>query len=178
MRPVLRCKTTVPAGSHVGCHHCCLYGERSASAKRIHQDPAGIPGGQQDQRRCQILRNGSLRRKLPVTSLVQGFSGAVQSHRHFILHQKYTNGKRSSILREPGNIILTFQAVYHCLFHNRLDIRGAEQLGLHAGGLRHPELSVLRNILFPGKTLRPLKQLFKSLGMKTSHLDQNTFCCP
>ncbi len=65
---------------------------------------------------------------------------------------------------------------HHGFFHNRLDIRRAEELALYAGRFCHPELSVLRQPLLPGKAFGSLKKPFKGFRMEASHFNQNPLC--
>ena len=70
MAPLFRRKTAVHARRHMSRHHRRLYGNRPAAAERIHQDAVSPPGRQHDQRRRQILRNGSFCRQLPVAAFM------------------------------------------------------------------------------------------------------------
>ena len=65
------------------------------------------------------------------------------------------------------------QPLHHGLFHHGLNIRRAEQTGLDAGCLGHPELPVLRYVLLPGDGFGSLEQLLKALRLKFPCLYQD-----
>ena len=178
MSPVLRRKTAVHARCHMGRHHGRLYGNRPAAAERIHQDAVSPPGRQHDQRRRQILRYGRFGRQFPVAALVQGIARRIQSHRHLIFHQKDPDRVGIPALLKPVHMIRLLHPLHHRFFHNGLDVGGAKELTLHAGRLRHPEFTVLRYVIAPGQSLRPLKKLFESLRVKAACLDQHTLRRP
>ena len=92
---------------------------------------------------------------------MQGLTGGVQSHCHLVLHDRHTNQERCSVLREPFLLVALLHALYHGFFYNTLDIRRAEQLTLYGVRLRHPELTVFRDIPLPRKRLGLFEQLLK-----------------
>ncbi len=73
-------------------------------------------------------------------------------------------------------MVLLLQPLYHCLFHNGLDIGGAEKLALNGGGFGNPEPAVLRDIIFPGDFPDALEQFFKCFCMELACFQQYPFC--
>ena len=105
---------------------------------------------------------------------MQRIAGCIQCHHHLILHQKNAHRICRSILRKPIQMIGTLHTLHHRLLCNGLYIRRTKKLAFDGRCFRHPELSVLWNILLPRQCLNPLKKLIKCRGMKTSHLQKYT----
>ena len=176
--PLFRQKCTVPSGSHMSRHHGRLNTEGSAPAERIRQYSPSLPGSQHDKGRSKRFCDRCLNRRLAVASLVQRNSGCVQADRNHILHQRNPNRKIRSVLRKPLAVVFFLQPLNHCLFHNRLDIRRAEQPAFDRICLSHPEFSVLRNIPLPRNCPGGFKQLIKGDCPELPYLEKNPLRCP
>ena len=107
---------------------------------------------------------------------MQGVTGSIQTDGDDILHDRHTQRKAGAVLRKPVDIIVLFQAVYHRLLHNRLNVGGTEKLTFDRGCLCNPELTILRNKLLPRESLCSLEKLIKGACLKASDLDQDTLC--
>ena len=176
MFPVFRKERTVHSRCHVCCHHRSLDRESSTSAERIDKDPVFVPRSQHDQRGSQCLCDRRLDGHLTVSSFVQGNAGSVDPNCCHILHKSDTNRETCSIFREPGDPIDALESFYDRLFHDRLDIRRAEQSTFYGVCLCHPEFTILRDIFFPRDRLGLLKQFVKSHCLELSCLEKDTLC--
>ena len=127
MFPVFRKERTVHSRRDICCHHGRLNRKRTASAERIYQDPVFIPWSEHDQCRRKRLCDRSLHCHLAVASFVQGHTGSIDADGCHIFHKSHTDREACAVFLEPGYAVNTLQTFYNGFFHNRLNIRWAEQ---------------------------------------------------
>ena len=122
MLPGFGCKCAVYSWSDIGRDHSCLNGEGSASAERIHKDPAGPPRRESKEPCGEVLGDRSRDLVLAVAALMQRLPGSIKGDRHLVFHEKNADGIGVPGLGKLFHPVFALHALHHRLFHDGLDI--------------------------------------------------------
>ena len=132
-----------------------------------------MPGSQKEECRREGLGNRRTRRLRAVTAFMQGDTARIQSHRHNVLLDAHAEGVALPCLEEGHRAVLLLHGTHHGLLHDRLDVRGGEELRVHRSCLRNPEAPVPRNQFAEGQGQSALKELLVAGRPKASQLEEH-----
>ena len=118
-----------------------------------------MPGGQKEKCRREGFGNRRTRRLRAIAAFMQGDTARIQSHRHNVLLNAHAEGITLPCLKEGHRAVLLLHGTHHGLLHDRLDVRGREELRVHRSCLRNPEAPVPWNQFAEGQGQSALKEL-------------------